>query len=40
MQELNEDDFDRRLEFCELMMKKIDAESDFVYNIVFLDEAS
>jgi len=39
LQELNEDDFDRCLEFCELMMEKIDAEPDFVYNIVFSDEA-
>ena len=31
MQELKEDDFDRCLEFCELMMEK-DAEPDFVYN--------
>ena len=35
LQELNEDDFDRCLEFCELMMEKIDAEPDFVCNIVF-----
>jgi len=40
VQELNEDDFNRRLKFCELMMEKIDAEPDFVYNIVFFFKRS
>lgn len=40
VQELNEDDFDRRLQFCELMMERIDAEPEFLYNIVFSDEAT
>ena len=38
--ELNEDDFDRRLEFCEKMMNRIDNDPDFLFNIVFSDEAT
>lgn len=40
VQELNEDDFDRRLEFCEIMMDEIDADLNFLYRIVFSDEAT
>lgn len=39
-QELNEDDYDRRLEFCEIMMGWIDENPNFLYNIVFSDEAT
>lgn len=36
--ELNEDDPDHRIEFCELMMNRIDRDPNFLYNIVFSDE--
>jgi len=39
-QELNEDDFDRRVQFSEVMMQRIDQQSNFLHNIVFSDEAS
>lgn len=32
VQELNEDDFDRRMEFCELMMRKPDNDLNFLFN--------
>jgi len=38
--ELNEDDFDRRVEFCEDMMARIDNNPNFHFNIVFSDEAT
>jgi len=38
MHKLNEDDFDRRVEFCE-MMTRIDTDLDFLFRIVFSDEA-
>lgn len=38
--ELNEDDFDRRLEFCEVMMRMIDEDPHFSFNIAFTDEAT
>lgn len=38
--ELNEDDFDRRVEFCEQMMEKCTADENFASNIVFSDEAT
>lgn len=40
VQELNEDDPDRRTEFCDLMMNKIDRDPNFLYNIVFSDECT
>jgi len=40
VQELNEDDPDRRIEFCETMMNKIDEDPPFLYNIVFSDKAT
>lgn len=40
VQELNEDDFDRRLEFCEQMMRNIDGNTIRLQNIVFSDEAT
>lgn len=40
LQELNEDDFDRRMEFCEIMMRKCDENRDFLNCLVFSDEAS
>lgn len=40
VQELNNDDYDRHIEFCELlMMERIDKDSNFLSNIVFSDEA-
>lgn len=38
--ELNEDDFDRRVEFCEDMMERVDNDPNFIHNIVFSDEAT
>lgn len=38
--ELSEDDFDRRVEYCELMMTKIENDENFINNVVFSDEAS
>lgn len=40
VQELSEDDFDRRLEFCEIMMERIDADPNFVFNIAYSNEAT
>ena len=39
-QELCEDDFNRRIEFCENMMLNIDRNLLFVVNIIFSDEAT
>jgi len=39
VQELNEDDFDRHMKFCKLM-KKTDDDPNFLFNIVFSDEAT
>lgn len=38
--ELAEDDFDRRTEFCEIMMAKCDENPDFSKYIIFSDEAT
>jgi len=35
IQKLNKDDFNRRDEFCELMMQKIVEELNFLFNIIF-----
>ncbi|EZA46950.1 hypothetical protein X777_00567 [Ooceraea biroi] len=40
VQKLNEDDFDRRNEFCDIMMTRIDQLPNFLFNIAFSDEAS
>ena len=40
VQELNKDDPDRRVEFCEIMMDRIDRDPLFLYNTVFSDEAT
>ena len=40
VQELNEDDPDRRVEFYEIMMDRIDRDPLFLYNTVFSDEAT
>lgn len=40
LQELSEDDFDRRIEFSEIMMGKIDDDPLLINNIVFSDEAT
>ncbi|KYN18348.1 hypothetical protein ALC57_09344 [Trachymyrmex cornetzi] len=39
-QELSEDDFDRRIEFCDLMMEMIVDDPLLLNNIVFSDEAT
>lgn len=38
--EFNQDDFDRRIEFCESMMFRIDENPKFSLNIVYSDEAT
>ena len=38
--ELNEDDPDRRMEFCEDMMTRCNADPEFVNKIIFSDEAT
>ena len=40
VQELVAHDFDRRVEFCEIMMQKIDEHPEFINKIVFSDEAT
>ncbi|CAG9831360.1 unnamed protein product [Diabrotica balteata] len=40
LQELSEDDFDRRLEFTEVMMDKMEKDKNFVNRICFSDEAT
>lgn len=40
MDELSEDDFDPRIEYCITMMEKLDLDSNFVKNIVFSAEAN
>lgn len=39
-QELNEDDFDRRVQFCEIMMDRIDQDPNFLHLITFTDEST
>lgn len=38
--ELNEDDFDRRMQFCEIIQNKIAEDPDFVRKICFSDECT
>lgn len=40
VQELSDDDFNRRVEFCEIMMTMIDEDPPLLFNIVFSDEAT
>ncbi|EFN69413.1 hypothetical protein EAG_15649, partial [Camponotus floridanus] len=40
VQELAEDDFDRRLEFCETMLAKFETDDNLHKKIVFSDEAT
>lgn len=40
LHELNEDDYDRRLEFCENISQRITDSRHFLYNICFSDESS
>lgn len=40
VQQLSEDDFDRRLEFCETMMDICNRDNNFTRNVVFSDEAT
>lgn len=40
VQELFEDDFDRRIEFCEVMMEKWERNQNFFNNIIFSDEST
>lgn len=36
-QELSEDDFDRKVEFCNIRMQHSDDDENFINNIVFSD---
>lgn len=40
VQELNEDDYDRRLQFCEIMQPICNQDENFAANILFSDEAT
>lgn len=40
VQELNEDDPDRRLQFCEEMSQRLIADPDLLFNICFSDECT
>ncbi|XP_071055457.1 uncharacterized protein [Onthophagus taurus] len=40
LQELSEDDYGRRVEFCEFMMERINSNPNFLNNMVFSDEAT
>jgi len=40
VQELSDEDFDRRLEFCETIMRKFDENQNVFNQIVFSDEAT
>ena len=39
MQELSEDDFDRRVEFCETMLEKFNQNDRLVNKIIWSDES-
>lgn len=39
VQELNEDDYDRRLQFCEEMLRKVHTDDQLVSHIIWSDEA-
>jgi hypothetical protein len=38
--EFTEDDFDRRNEFCEIMMNKINQDDNFINHVLFSDESN
>ena len=40
VQELNEDDFDRRVEFTEIIMNRIQQDGNFINRILFSDEST
>jgi len=40
VQELSDDDFNHRIEFCDLMMDRITRKPQFQYNIAFSDKAT
>lgn len=40
LQQLSEDDYDRRIEFCETMTQMIQADRNFVKNVCFSDEST
>lgn len=39
VQELNEDDFDRRIEYCETFLSLLETEPDLIHHIIWSDEA-
>ena len=40
LQELSEDDFDRRIQFCKIIMDKLNQNVNFVNHILFSDEST
>lgn len=40
VQELNEDDFDRRLQFCEIISERVANNNNFLFNVCFSDECT
>lgn len=40
LQELNDDDFDRRLQFCEIVTERANHNANFLFNICFSDECT
>ncbi|KAJ8922531.1 hypothetical protein NQ315_007561 [Exocentrus adspersus] len=40
VQELNEDDFDRRLQFCEIVSERAINNENFLFNVCFSDECT
>ena len=40
VQELNEDDFDRRVQFCEIMSERAMQNENFLFNVCFSDECT
>jgi hypothetical protein len=40
LHELAEDDFDRRTEFCEIMINKINQDDNFINHVLFSDEST
>ena len=40
VQELDEDDFDRRIEFTEIIMNRIQQDGNFINRILFFDEST
>lgn len=37
--ELNEDDFDRRIEYCDILLSLLKDDADLIYHVIWSDEA-